>query len=735
MTDVSRSSSLEEDPLHAYSGLSLFPRTLKSLSNPLPPRLYQSDDLKQTHTLLESMPFEIQNEHQEQAKAILDESSELLKKGIGTSVASEVINVGVKVNPANKRERRPGLDRKRGHFSIKLTTSQPPPSEPTFDGSKYPRPEDYFAAYERFENAQREWQKQTGSSVTDTHQNPPSRRPRRPGIPGRKRGSYQHTYTDSYFTDAINLEASEKEDPIPSEQRLERTTAAQVTTADKEVNDSTVDTDKNLDNILSELLACTHDELEGDGAVNLLEDRLQIKSFNVEKLSIPEFQDVRKMDFKASGRNPSNGKSVLTDIQNMLRGNLRDALRKNSHSPSPLTKRHLSSSNPPEDQFSFPDIDNLLPGDQQSGEVDLQSLAMDLNTCSSSSVAKDADKDITNTSPSNAGPVDVARSFNSSVQKSSSEDDSDTDSGIQRFQSSLDGNADNCVDDSITNRNSATQVNVDMQTERNEGDVPISKSGANGNTGGRENDADINVETDQLERLAENASREDTRTDLFTVEKDSIPYQQGASSNRAPEQLNTMDGSFEHAEHIQGQHGEKNENVDTACELQVEKAQEVHNSSQKQTNKRRKRGSCESNMKKRSKTVHGDIGEDKQKKTLPRESGAKKQTKTKSNERGEKKQKKTVTRESKIFSRRKSLAGAGTKFESGIRRSTRIKSRPLEYWRGERFLFGRIHESLATVIGIKYGSPGDGKSQKRASKVKSFVSDEYKELVDLAALH
>lgn len=66
-------------------------------------------------------PFEIQNEHQEQAKAILDESSELLKQGIGTNRASEGMDVGVKMNPANKRERRPGLDRKRGHFSLKLT--------------------------------------------------------------------------------------------------------------------------------------------------------------------------------------------------------------------------------------------------------------------------------------------------------------------------------------------------------------------------------------------------------------------------------------------------------------------------------------------------------------------------------------------------------------------------------------------------------------------------------------
>lgn len=45
------------------------------------------------------------------------------------------------------------------------------------------------------------------------------------------------------------------------------------------------------------------------------------------------------------------------------------------------------------------------------------------------------------------------------------------------------------------------------------------------------------------------------------------------SPNRAPEQYNTTDGAFEHVEHIQGQHGEGNDNTDTACGLEVENAQ------------------------------------------------------------------------------------------------------------------------------------------------------------------
>lgn len=39
------------------------------------------------------------------------------------------------------------------------------------------------------------------------------------------------------------------------------------------------------------------------------------------------------------------------------------------------------------------------------------------------------------------------------------------------------------------------------------------------------------------------------------------------------------------------------------------------------------------------------------------------------------------------------LTDAGTLFEDGVRRSKRIKSRPLEFWKGERLLFGRVNES------------------------------------------
>ncbi|KQK08745.1 centromere protein C isoform X3 [Brachypodium distachyon] len=76
---------------------------------------------------------------------------------------------------------------------------------------------------------------------------------------------------------------------------------------------------------------------------------------------------------------------------------------------------------------------------------------------------------------------------------------------------------------------------------------------------------------------------------------------------------------------------------------------------------------------------------------------------------------------------RKSLSAFGLAWESGVRRSSRIRSRPLQDWLGERFLYGRIHGTMSTVIGVKSYSPShDGKA---ALRVKSFVPDQYSDVV------
>lgn len=87
------------------------------------------------------------------------------------------------------------------------------------------------------------------------------------------------------------------------------------------------------------------------------------------------------------------------------------------------------------------------------------------------------------------------------------------------------------------------------------------------------------------------------------------------------------------------------------------------------------------------------------------------------------------SRESKVLVLRPSLAAAGTSFDSGVRRSKRIRMRPLEYWKGERFVYGRIDKSLK-LVGVKCISPSKGDG---SLTVKSYVPDEYKEILQMAA--
>ncbi|CAK9194362.1 unnamed protein product [Sphagnum troendelagicum] len=89
---------------------------------------------------------------------------------------------------------------------------------------------------------------------------------------------------------------------------------------------------------------------------------------------------------------------------------------------------------------------------------------------------------------------------------------------------------------------------------------------------------------------------------------------------------------------------------------------------------------------------------------------------------------------------------AGTRWQGGKRVSTRIKSKPLEWWKGERMLYGRVHASLPTLIGIKHLSSDvlspvvrrqklrRHDSQVWCYKVDSFVPEEYNEMIRLAAL-
>ncbi|XP_039033639.1 centromere protein C-like [Hibiscus syriacus] len=317
--------TLPSDPLESYSGLSLFPRTFASFPNPLPP--HDSADLQLSHGFLKSMPVRSPNKLLEQAKAIVDNSPELLKLEVSSSDAELM---------EHPRERRPALGRKRPRFSLKDNSSQPAVNlEPSLDMDKLTDPEEFFVAFERAENAKREIEKQTGTVLMDLDQNNPSMfaRPRRPGLM-RRSVKYKHGYSTAFSP----VESFEEEIPSPVCNLQPENSDPNVELQEKEL--SVANVENKVSELLDHLLTSTCD---GDDTVNLLQERLQIKPLDLENICLPDLQDIRKIDLKVSRESLAKPRNSLSDIESLMKGFSRRTRKQNPET----SDNHLASPIPP----------------------------------------------------------------------------------------------------------------------------------------------------------------------------------------------------------------------------------------------------------------------------------------------------------------------------------------------------------------------------------------------------
>ena len=152
-----------------------------------------------------------------------------------------------------------------------------------------------------------------------------------------------------------------------------------------------------VDEILDELLSGNCQDLDGDGALTFLQERLQIKPIDLDKLCLPELHDIQRNEFKSSGGNWLRHRDSLSDIKTMLEGlSSKTPIKKGQvvesfvhtlASPTPpkspfasicLLKRHILQSNLTSDPFSVLKV-NLSPArnsstvkssDKQSDQID-----------------------------------------------------------------------------------------------------------------------------------------------------------------------------------------------------------------------------------------------------------------------------------------------------------------------------------------------------------------------------
>jgi hypothetical protein len=246
--------------------------------------------------------------------------------------------------------------------------------------------------------------------------------------------------------------------------------------------------EKRVDKLLDELLSRDYEELDGDGAVTLLRDCLQVKALDLEKLSLPELLNVQKTSLNALGGNLPKPRNVLSDIHNLPRRTItpmRQQIAGNSScsfgSPTPpksplaslaLLRKRILQSNPPTDPFSVFDVDqspetnasSLKNINNSSDPVDIEN---DLSLLKSLIIEED------DTTAGNTSPVHVA------IGDSGTQ----TDKSLNDILTSPGSGSDGCPSRSsaeVKNRDvGADNVIIDENSSQLGGDMDIQTKGPN----------------------------------------------------------------------------------------------------------------------------------------------------------------------------------------------------------------------------------------------------------------
>ncbi|KAI9110331.1 hypothetical protein K1719_018773 [Acacia pycnantha] len=729
------------DPLANYWGLSLFPQTSSVPPNSSKP--YNPDlDLDAIHNHLRSTALGSPSKLLKQAKSIIDDNPGLISsETFGDSAPNAISDVVMEEAPENPRERRPALGHKRARFSLKPNRNHLNEIlKPSVDIDNLKDPEEFFKAHERLENAKREIQKQTGNVLFEPNEKNTSTnaRQRRPGLMGnsqRRSVRYKHRYSIEIPSSQGKYEPGGLDPVGESPEKAE----AHPASLRSELGNSSAMKENNHNNILDELLHNSED-LEEDQAITLLRESLQIKPIVLEKLSIPDLPENRVTELKTFVGNLSKPRKPLMNIDNLLR-----EMNNNVTPEKPIqnvgkTWQQLASPTPPKSPFALlPSLQKRLS--QSKPSVDLFS---DLD-CTHSSTRNSPQSDIAGQGLKLGKPSDkldepLIKDIQTSVEKTvrnvaaTSGISGEDNSGKPAFGTNIDSD-ESRLDLEVDARDS-NKSHVNMESNISHADIELDVGGSDVGSRFVDDTINRNYEVNEPCKFKDDTVNTCSNTNGNSKEDNSIEPALGTNvdSNISHVDMEVDVGGSDVGNQIAHDTRSRANETDESAG----KVQEVVSSEQTAVpefnlvNPQDQPGDAffEANSGDGNTNTSDDgpgqvsvVQESTDNSQLP----VNEQRKVKSRKRKELK-----SRKRKELSRRQSLAVAGTSWESGVRRSTRIRSRPLEYWKGERPLYGRIHESLVTVIGVKCMSPGtaDGKPK---LKVKSYVADKYKELLDLAS--
>ncbi|XP_020277334.1 uncharacterized protein LOC109851554 isoform X3 [Asparagus officinalis] len=652
-------------------------------------------------------------------------------------------------------ERRPALGRKRAKFSLKPVPSN---SVPNIDFScsldHIHDPEEYFSAFEQLENAEKELKKLRGAFCTEPVEPNKSTtvRKHRPGLLGRTASYKHHSSADADTTETFTGSQEEHLDRrIPSTSNTSVGTGPSSLFHGKLVNEcgsskakktngrlqDAIDTEGSVadtnSNILEKLLSSFEDFDEAEGK-NFLRESLQMKLIDAGKFCLPELGNIQlgqsdvlktkatRADFKSSQISSPALKAISAFQRRVsLKDPLKDICSELPSDGAPSTrdytllKSHGRKSPLPVDTgnhdvsgFSFDDASSpMAERGTGLGFEDDHSPVLEADKLTGNNITlQEKHEDHSRPSPEKSMNSDSNGVINDKGTIYDGLDGGLQEGNYIQLDPIIIDQADAGVDGLITSCS-------DQASRKEILDHPSQLLGENtdfdSNAGDNERSCafDVNAQDDDMQQDYLSMNQPSAGVGVLP----SICVNQSTTESLASPPSRKLDGI-------------SNINVENVCyELDTSQSKfqidsMVHDKVLDAGTSREITCSLEATVSTNQHLQNRHSSRAETNEEHPPASGLpiNKVMKTKAPT--------NTRRKKKLISRKHSLAGAGTVWENGRRKSSRRRFRPLEHWRGERLLYGRIHESLSTVIGIKYASPG-----KDTFKVESYVSEEYADLV------
>ncbi|VFQ66276.1 unnamed protein product [Cuscuta campestris] len=681
------------DPLDAFTGLFLQPRAIRS---PLQAsKAYQPCDLDSVHQAMKDMGLRNAEMLIEESKAIVASGSEQLLNANFLSFKSLLRlddHVGSEGEKDKVGEQRTGLGRKKPQFSMKPYASQPTVITlgSSVDVEQITNPEEYFIASMKLENAQQEIKKQLGIVDDDFNINSlpaNTRRSRQPLRSGRT-GKFKHLYPlPSAYNDVVisSQDRCEVDDVCAPKSNLQQKRNSQdAELQEPELVGLITEQENRVNLALDKLLSHDFKEFKGDTVLSLLQEEMQLKPIDFSALCVPDLPAPKIDNLMPGVTIPRASKSVLGSQNTDKRTNSerqRKDLDNNSNLAGPM--KTLSESGKLYGEYDIyqelSDLD-LSPSDNHTYRSTKRNV-LSVNTDTSHHEYRDQIRD--HEGHTDAGQIDTRGLEILNEQPSENNSGGETTAFGQREAHGTMG-------------------------QHNEGNHMDIRSD-DGHSSMQNRDTDVQGSGDDC-----------THKDVCTPMQELSPAQVEVDADDTSNTSNEMETDFQ--KNLSFQMDKHTDDMQSAFS-----AEQDHNTDDAYISKD-SASACNPSNPSKSDASQGHPMD--MQSVLPPVSHtspgqhimkhpAKKVTRKNS----------PCRRERKSLRTRKSFADAGTSFEDGVRRSKRIKTRPLEFWKGERLIFGRVNDSMK-LIGVKYLSPTVGNI-----KVKSYISDEFKEVIEKAARH